>query len=187
VYREEHVFALHLQLASHVSASSVAHNCAGHCGSISGLELDRRFDVALSASYDKTVRIWNMKGKHRGCLAEHEAPVLELRANNNGRVISGDRSGNVKLWDMDSERSTWTLKRVHKGHITSMAWADASGGNSAWTGCFATGGQDGRLRLWDPRSNQNPAKIPLHVDAGTCGAVTGIILGTNRPKTPAGV
>jgi hypothetical protein len=153
---------------------------AGHAGPISQVCCDHRYDVALSASYDKTVRIWSTAGRDKGCLSGHAAPVLELRSNACGQAVSGDRSGHAMLWDLASGECTWALKNVHKGHITALAWADAAGGNEAWEGCFASGGQDGRLRLWDPRSHSNPAKLELHTNDAGKGALTGIVLGAHH-------
>jgi hypothetical protein len=105
------------------------------------------------------------------------APVLELLSDSCGHAISGDRSGNVKFWDLQAGECTWSLKSVHKGHVTALAWADPAGGNDALAGCFASGGQDGILRLWDPREHSNPAKLALHISKEGKGAVTGIVLG----------
>lgn len=138
---------------------------------------DAHFDVALSASYDKTVRIWSTTGRDKGCLTGHSAPVLELRSNQHGLAVSGDRSGNVMLWDLGAGEGTWAMKSIHQGHVTALAWADPSGGLDAWAGCFASGGQDGRLRVWDPRNHSNPTKLDLHSNESGKGAVTGIVLG----------
>jgi WD40 repeat protein len=86
------------------------------------------------------------------------------------------------LWDLGAGEATWAMKCVHKGHVTALAWADPAGGNDAWAGCFASGGQDGRLRLWDPRAHRNPAKLELHTNEAGKGAVTGILLGARLVK-----
>lgn len=69
------------------------------------------------------------------------------------------------------------MKGVHRGHVTALGWLDASGGNAAWGGCFASGGQDGYLRVWDPRARANPVKLALHVNDSGHGALTGLIAG----------
>ena len=173
------------QVPSSLTASHAAY-CAGHSGPVSQVCCDTHSGVAISASYDKTLRIWSCSGQERACLRGHVAPVLELRTDCCGRAASGDRSGHARLWDLASGTCTWALKGVHEGHVTALAWADASGGNEAWRGCFATGGQDGRLRLWDPRAHSNPVKLALHCSDSGKGAVTGIILGVLR-RSPANV
>lgn len=157
---------------------------SGHSGSISQVCVGQNGMVAASASYDKTVRLWSTSGKCQGCLKGHTAPILELEADNSGRIISGDRSGCVRQWDTVTGACTWELKNVHKGHITALAWADASGGNSAWFGCFCTGGQDGCLRIWDPRAQDHIAKLALHTNKAGKGAVSAIIAGMCRSEMP---
>ena len=112
---------------------------AGHTGSVSQVRGDNLHRVAVSASYDKTIRVWGLEGKCRTSLTGHAAPILELESDNNGCLASGDRSGQVKVWDLDSATCTWELRNVHKGHVTAIAFADPTGGNSMWSGCFATG------------------------------------------------
>lgn len=151
----------------------------GHTGSISQVCQDKAGDVIASASYDKTIRLWNAAGICQECLQGHKAPILELQTDILGHIISGDRAGTVRLWDVCTGVCTWELKKVHKGHVTALTWADASGGNIAWLGCFATGGQDGRLRLWDPRAHSNVANLSSQAGKGGTGAVSGIIVGAS--------
>lgn len=134
------------QQASGKSSCQMNEQCAGHSAPISQVCCDQGSQVALSSSYDKTVRVWSFAGRERAVLTGHTAPVLELRSNNAGCAISGDRSGNIMLWDVEAQTCLWAMKRVHKGHVTALAWADAAGGNDAWRGCFASGGQDGCAR-----------------------------------------
>lgn len=56
-------------------------------------------------------------------------------------LIAGDRSGNVILWDTAAADVSWRMKGVHRGHVTSLVWADASDPYCA--GLFLSGGQDG--------------------------------------------
>jgi WD40 repeat protein len=130
-----HMYACLLQMTLQRSDACTA----AHSGSVSKVCCDSLYRIAVSASYDKTIRLWSLEGKERACLAGHCAPVMELESNDNGILASGDRSGNVKVWDTAAAECTWELRRVHKGHITAITFADASGGNTSWTGCFATG------------------------------------------------
>eukprot|EP00198_Chlamydomonas_reinhardtii_P013322 XP_001702659.1 predicted protein [Chlamydomonas reinhardtii] len=185
-----------------------------HFGPISQVKYDPSSGLVASASYDKTIRLWQLGARphEAGCLQGHEAPVLEMIVNNSGRIVSGDRSGNVLLWDTSSSGVSWRMKNVHQGHVTSLAWFDtggpgrgassggggggggfgadgrgsggaAGGARSAGdadanlAGCFVTGGQDGVVRVWDPRSKTNVAKVQLHVNEQGHGAVGDIIAG----------
>jgi WD40 repeat protein len=121
-------------------------------------------------------------GAARGCMAGqdgHRAPVLELALASNGglEAVSGDRNGDVRCWDVHRAKCCWAAKAAHKGHVTSLKWCDDAGGNDAWTECFASGGQDGYLRVWDARSHQRIASCGLHCNGDGRGAVTGLIMG----------
>jgi len=53
---------------------------------------------------------------------------------------SGDRSGNLIVWDAATGAEAWRLKKAgHAGHVTSLAWWDAA--DSGASGCFVSGGQ----------------------------------------------
>ncbi|KAG2433008.1 hypothetical protein HXX76_008735 [Chlamydomonas incerta] len=183
-----------------------------HFGPISQVKYDPSSGLVASASYDKTIRLWQLGARphEAGCLQGHEAPVLEMIVNNSGRIVSGDRSGHVLLWDTSSSGVSWRMKNVHQGHVTSLAWFEpggigrgassgsggfgadgrSSGGNNSSSGggagaggdanlagCFVTGGQDGVVRVWDPRSKTNVAEVQLHVNEQGHGAVGDIIAG----------
>jgi WD40 repeat protein len=52
---------------------------------------DQSSGVAISASYDKTLRIWNVnggRGREVACISGHAAPILEM-APHDGRIVSG--------------------------------------------------------------------------------------------------
>ncbi|KAG2448714.1 hypothetical protein HYH02_006070 [Chlamydomonas schloesseri] len=172
-----------------------------HFGPISQVKYDPASGLVASASYDKTIRLWQLGARphEAGCLQGHDAPVLEMIVNNSGRIVSGDRSGHVLLWDTSASGVSWRMKNVHQGHVTSLAWFDTGGaagrsggggggssggagaggaaGDTNLAGCFVTGGQDGVVRVWDPRSKTNVAKVQLHVNEQGHGAVGDIIAG----------
>ena len=149
----------------------------GHFGSVSAV-VSCRFSgnaaaAVLSAGYDKTVRLWT----HSAQLAVyqgHSAPVTSLLAPSgptDGRAASGDRGGGVKLWDLASEVSHATLTG-HAGHVTSLAWLPASGDSSEVAPqLLLSGGQDGRLRVWDLRARSCVANVGVHVSEKGAGAI----------------
>jgi len=61
-------------------------------------------------------------------------------------MVAGDRSGNLIVWDAASASESWRLKKkAHDGHVTSLQWFDAA--EPGLEGCFASGGQDGFVRV----------------------------------------
>mmetsp|Transcript_9248 Transcript_9248/g.23366 ORF Transcript_9248/g.23366 Transcript_9248/m.23366 type:complete len:501 (-) Transcript_9248:250-1752(-) len=155
---------------------STCQNLEGHSSSVSQVKLDRRSGAVLSASYDKTVKVWDVnstRARLGSSLEGHAAPVLELETGPGGLAISGDRSGHILLWDLHTGGSSWRLKNVHRGHITALAWY--GGGGEEDTHLFMSGGQDGCLRVWDRRERSNMATKELHVNDQGVGALSDIL------------
>jgi WD40 repeat protein len=70
----------------------------GHIGSISEIDVNDQ-NIAVSASYDRTLRIWNLDAKQcMATLSGHREPVTHF-AWCGSLVMSGDRKGVVKIWD----------------------------------------------------------------------------------------
>jgi WD40 repeat protein len=163
----------------------------GHFGAISKLgwyspTSDANSGLVCSASYDRTVRLWTVgsRGSELACLKGHEAPVTELSLGQERGILSGDRSGNVILWDAAVANGleaayggeAWRLKNIHRGHITSLCWWYNSH-EPNFGGLFMSGGQDGVLRVWDRRNKSNVSKVQLHVNEKGHGAVSNICAG----------
>jgi len=129
----------------------------GHMGSISRVRVDGRGHFAISASYDHTMSVWDLRSKRAAATCTgHAAPVLDFVWCNN-IVASGDRSGVVKLWDTNRAENVGTLKG-HKGHITAMlAMPDDED-----VPTIVTGAQDGHIRVWDLRQKLNTNSMVCH-------------------------
>jgi WD40 repeat protein len=150
----------------------------GHSGSIT---LVRRLssDLLLSASYDKTVRVWNVSRKASNRQREvsmikaGSAPILDASVLSTAAprsVMTGDRDGCIHIVDLDDEKVSRKIVGAHKGHTTSVL-ASRFDESSL---CFS-GGQDGTVRVWDLRQkSSSPAHtLELHTDrkSGKAGAV----------------
>lgn len=142
----------------------------GHTGSVSRLAVSSTGQHAVSTSYDKTVRVWAVgsSGGEAGCLRGHRAPVMHL-AWSDRLLASADRDGCVLCWD--AQAGTATTVGKHRGHATALA-ATASAQ-------LASGGQDGRVSLYDCRmEGRAVASTTVHT-----GAVNDLLAHSN----PSGV
>jgi len=88
-----------------VETGNLLHDLEGHKETISSLTLmpdDRR---ALSASWDGTVRLWDLEtGKEVGQLSIG-APVLSVALTKNGRhVLLGSNDGRLRYWDLQAKK-----------------------------------------------------------------------------------
>ncbi|KAK7194257.1 WD domain, G-beta repeat [Novymonas esmeraldas] len=103
----------------------------GHTGSISQVEVSESHGraTAMSASYDRTIRVWDLSGaaggRQVGCLAGHKGPVTQFSWAE-AEVLSGDRQGSVKLWDVETAqcRLTASSKRGQIGSLGHLVHPD---------------------------------------------------------------
>ncbi|DAZ99087.1 TPA: hypothetical protein N0F65_008392 [Lagenidium giganteum] len=150
----------------------------GHAGSIS-LVKALGDGLALSASYDKTIRIWNVGKKassrerevstiKAGTAAVMDASTVETSAT----VVTGDRDGCVHLVDLDQAKILRKHPSAHKGQVTSVLGSQQPQDDQQRS-LFYTGGQDGIVRVWDTRQKAVVETLELHIDArsGKRGAV----------------
>ena len=120
---------------------------AAHAAPISAIDVSTALGLAASASYDKSVRLWDVscsRVTESSNLTGHTAPVLQLSCGSRDSIISGDRGGTVICWGVATQSIATKLKDAHVGHVTALAWQHDP--NGLCTDSFFSGGQDGHLR-----------------------------------------
>ncbi|EPY22958.1 hypothetical protein STCU_08001 [Strigomonas culicis] len=137
----------------------------GHTASISQLEVSATNSCLLSASYDRSLRLYHLpaagvagRGRESAVLAgAHNAAITHFSWNYNF-VLSGDKKGALKVWDLLSEKPVRTLA-TRKGAVTALrglAVPPAAGAGAAdhCHSCFLGGYGDmtGALTVVDLRA-----------------------------------
>ncbi len=115
----------------------------GHEGEIGAIALVSGGGRAVSASWDGTMRIWDLEtGKSLHVLRGHEPGYLVVAVTPDGqRAVSGSADGTVRVWDLNSGKNIHTL-RDHQGTVCDVAVTlDGRGAVSC--------SSDKTLRLWD--------------------------------------
>ena len=142
----------------HESTRPIAEDSASppHTRPITALAANDRFGA--SASLDTTVKLWDMHTLScTTTLLGHPNSVLSLATTAHSRMLaSGDRSGNVYLWD---SRTCAPIGRVSlSGAPAGERSASQFGGRAAakalaiqHCALFAAGHVDGTVRVWDLR------------------------------------
>eukprot|EP00658_Telonema_sp_P-2_P033631 TRINITY_DN24643_c0_g1_i1.p1 TRINITY_DN24643_c0_g1~~TRINITY_DN24643_c0_g1_i1.p1 ORF type:complete len:305 (+),score=38.84 TRINITY_DN24643_c0_g1_i1:146-1060(+) len=92
----------------------------GHTGSISQVATNEH-GVAISAGYDRTLRVWDCGmggGSEVGTMTGHNQPVTMFDWTG-PMLMSGDRRGTVKVWDVETNKCAATHATKH-GQIGSL-------------------------------------------------------------------
>ena len=118
-------------------SSALIRKYEGHMADIQSIEIDTSTLTAVSASTDRSIRIWNIRdGQSKGVLRGHERGVNRAVFTPNGKhIISAAEDMTLKLWDVQTNsllRShsvlsspAVTLKPLSDNH--SVLYSDDSG------------------------------------------------------------
>lgn len=102
----------------------------GHASSVEDLQWSpSEGTVFSSASADKTIKIWDTRGKNGPQISvdahEDDVNVLSWNHNVNYLLATGCEDGSFKVWDLRMIRQAQSLAnfRFHRGPVTSIDWA----------------------------------------------------------------
>ena len=135
-------------------ASNAVAVLRGHRNQVLGASFGPDGGEIVSASRDRTARIWNAKtGELIHVLRGHGKEVMSAAFNRDGtRVITASADGTARVWDARSGRQTAVLL----GHDTVVATAAFSpDGQRAVTASY-----DQTVRIWDAVSGRQLAVLP---------------------------
>ena len=116
-----------------------------HDAGVTQAAFNRTGDRIVTASYDKTARIWDVsKGREIAILKGHQGPVERAGFSPDGRrVITAARDGTARIWDADSGAQRAVLEPV--GDYPTAVF-DPSGER------VLTAGENSHASLWDART-----------------------------------
>ncbi len=96
----------------------------GHSGRVNGAAINETGQFTLSASDDKTIRMWNIKEeKEEYTLEGHQTAVTHINLSWSGETaLSGDLEGVIKLWDL-KKRTCLSSWKAHSEPIQALAFS----------------------------------------------------------------
>lgn len=113
-----------------------------------------------SSSKDQTVKLWDLN--LRTVLAtmdghEDQARAVEFLPTDAGKLLSLDRSGSVRLWDLKTAKQEALIETGHTDRV--YGFAIAPDGKT-----FATAGKDKLVILWDLAARKKRMDLVGHTD-----------------------
>jgi len=120
----------------------------GHGHFVSDVALSQDNMYALSSSWDKTLRLWDLRtGKTSRIFVDHTKEVLSVTfSSDNRQIISAGADRTFKLWNTLADCKFTNDQNNHADWVSCVRYSPV-----AKNPYFATGGWDGRLKIW----NQN--------------------------------
>ncbi|WUV62298.1 WD40 repeat domain-containing protein [Streptomyces sp. NBC_01478] len=143
----------------------------GHTADVVSTAFAPRNSVVATASWDRTVRLWDVRNAHRPVrLAVLSQPwrMLSVSFGRGGRVLATASERSVRLWDVTDPRAPAALSSLPESAAGPLWLVFRPGGDT-----IAVGHTDGVTRLWNVRDPRHPrwlATLPGHTGAVTSAA-----------------
>ncbi|SRR6266496_1112560 len=159
--------------------SPLIRSLIGHEGAVSDCKLSNDGKMALSASSDRTLRIWDLEtGLCKHILRGHTDEINACALSADGRLaLSASTDKTLRLWDVERGECLRVLQE-HTGKVTGCTLNED--GSLAVSSSY-----DQTIRVWDIRANTSFA-LSGHEERVTCRALdsTGrLVLSGSYDKT----
>jgi WD40 repeat protein len=130
----------------------------GHTDSVWSVAFSPDGQQAISGSYDRTLRLWDVAtGRELRRFEGHTGAVLSVAFSKGGQVVvSGSADQTVRIWDVASGKEVRVL-HGHQGAVNAVALSPDGR-------MVLSGGADRVLRLWDRASGAEKRRLKGHGD-----------------------
>jgi hypothetical protein len=137
----------------------------GHTGYISGVALSGEVGIAVSASGDRTLKVWDLgSGRELRTLNEHSGSVRDVALTTDGRIaVSASDDHMVKVWEVESGREL----RILAGHTDDVRHVALSADGRI----AVSASRDKTLKVWEAGSGRKMRTLVSHT-----GYISGVAL-----------
>ena len=150
----------------HPPGTPLIRTLEGHSEWIRGVAVSRDGRRAVSASDDKTLRVWDLEtGRELRTLQGHSEPVSGVAVSSDGRrAVSASEDKTLKVWDLETGRELRTLQG-HSAWVTGVAVSPD--GRRA-----VSASVDKTLKVWDLETGSELRALQGHIFAVSGVAVS---------------
>jgi WD40 repeat protein len=135
--------------------------CSGHSSRVTAVAWAPNSSHLASASYDKTVRVWNpANGQHIHIYRRHSDRVNALSwSPDNTRIASASDDRTVQIWEIAAKNPLFTFGG-HTGKVLAVAWSPDGAR-------VASAGTDKTVQVWEVSSGRILFTFNGHTDVVT--------------------
>ena len=141
--------------------------CNGHSGRVTALAWSPNGKWFASASYDKTVQVWEAaSGRQLLTYKDHRDRVNALAwSPDSTQLASASNDGTVRVWNALSGSTIFTYSG-HNGPVHTLSWSPTySAYGNALPSQIASAGIDKTVHIWDATQGTNLYIFRQHTDA----------------------
>lgn len=130
----------------------------GHTESINKIIFSPNGTMLASASYDRTIRLWDVATEtHRYKLTGHNSHIYAIAFSPDGNTLaSGSENGKIRLWNAVTGQYRVTLEG-HRNAVYSVAYSPDGK-------TLASGSADHTIRLWNATTGLYKVTLEGHTD-----------------------
>jgi len=147
-----------LQPVLHPPGTALLRTLAGHTDSVRGVALSGDGRMAVSASRDNTLKVWEVEsGRELRTLAGHTNRVTAVALSGDGRMaVSASHDNTLKVWEVGSGRELRTLAG-HTDSVNDVALSED--GRMAVSASW-----DKTLKVWEVESGRELRTLAGHTN-----------------------
>lgn len=118
----------------------------GHSGFVSNVSLAHTGDYAITGSWDRSLRLWNLRsGQCQHKFLRHTKDVLAVAFSPDDRqIVSGGRDNVIRVWNVMGECMHELTRDCHEDWVSSVCFSP-----SLERPVVVSGGWDKKVKVWD--------------------------------------
>lgn len=151
-----------------------------HESTVTSLEVSPKGGLAVSGSYDKTLRVWDLKAHRCRAVIQLEMRTWAVAVHPYGSLAAAGNDGSVAIWRVSDQKQVGQVFPASKKTILSLAFDPEAPDQRIFEG-----GYDPTITLWEFRTRRRVRVFRgAHRDiVHTCLALPSILVTASRDRT----